>query len=160
MARSRRYVAIAPLFGPCRTALPSSGVSYVLPVLIGLAYCALNSLIPQQHRRPLNAVIVGGAGAAYLGGGLGPLELVFTALMTYVAFRGLRSWTWIGVGWLLHTAWDVVHHVKGYPLLPFAHDSSFGCAVCDPVIAAWCFAGGPSLQDLHGRWSRRRVGRS
>jgi hypothetical protein len=118
-------------------------MNVVAPILIGLAYCALNSLVPERHRRPLNAVVVGGAGAAYLsGGGLGAGELAFTTLMTYVAFRGLNSWTWIGAGWLLHSAWDVVHHVMGYPLLPFAPDSSFGCALCDPVIAVWCFAVG------------------
>ena len=137
-----------------------TAVTYLAPILIGLAYCGLNSLVPERHRRPLNAVVVAGAGAAYLsGGGLGPLELAFTTVMTYVAFRGLGSWTWIGVGWLLHTAWDVVHHVKGYPLLPFAADSSFGCALCDPVIALWCFANGPSVADLRRRFTRPAAAR-
>jgi hypothetical protein len=109
----------------------------------------------------LNAIVVGGAGAAYLsGGGLGPLELVFTTLLTYVAFRGLGSWAWIGAGWLLHTAWDVVHHAMGSPLLPFAADSSFGCALCDPVIALWCLAGGPSVADVRRRLTRARRQRS
>ncbi|ADJ45240.1 hypothetical protein AMES_3415 [Amycolatopsis mediterranei S699] len=123
------------------------------PILIGLAYVMLNSLIPQRHRQRFNAVLVGGAGAAYLSGGaLGPWEVVFCALMTYVAFRGLDSWTFIGIGWLLHTGWDIVHHLKGQPILPFAHGSSFGCAICDPVIAIWCFTGGRSV------WAGRRVG--
>jgi hypothetical protein len=26
--------------------------------------------------------------------------------------------------------------------------SSLGCAICDPVIAVWCFAGAPSLHDI------------
>jgi Family of unknown function (DUF6010) len=26
-----------------------------------------------------------------------------------------------------------------------ASESSFGCAICDVVIALWCFANGPSL---------------
>lgn len=130
---------------------------YLAPLLIGLAYCALNSLVPAQHRRELNAVVVGGAGAAYLsGGGLGRLEPVFTTPMTYVAFRGLRSWRWIAAGWLLHTAWDVVHHERGAPLLPFAADSSFGCALCDPVIALWCLAGGPSVADVRSRLAAAR----
>ncbi|MFF7750146.1 DUF6010 family protein [Streptomyces sp. NPDC007971] len=29
-------------------------------------------------------------------------------------------------------------------MVPFAHDASFGCALCDPVIAAWCLEGGRS----------------
>lgn len=123
-------------------------MTVLAPLLIGLAYAALNSLVRVEHRRPLNAVVVAGAGAAYLGGGLGPWELVFTTVLTYVAFRGLRSWSWIGAAWLLHTAWDVVHHRYGDPILPFVPGSSLGCAICDPVIALWCFAGGPSVGDV------------
>ncbi|WP_309117160.1 DUF6010 family protein [Saccharothrix sp.] len=126
-------------------------MTYVVPILIGLLYVALNSLIPERHRRPFNAVLVGGAGAAYLsGGGFGVWEFAFTVVATYVAFRGLRSWTFIGVAWLLHTAWDFAHHVKGSPIIPFAEHSSLGCAICDPVIAVWCFAGGPSITRLRG----------
>jgi len=133
-------------------------MTVVAPILVGVLYAAVNSLIREPHRRGFNAVMVAGAGAAYLsGGGLGAGELAFTAVLAYVAFRGLESWTFIGIGWLLHTAWDVVHHLRGEPILPFAHDSSLGCAICDPVIALWCFAGGPSLtaaaRGLLGRGS-------
>ncbi|MEU5262110.1 DUF6010 family protein [Amycolatopsis sp. NPDC021455] len=128
-------------------------IEVLAPILIGVLYVLLNSLIREPHRRKFNAVMVGGAGAAYLSGGaLGPWEVVFCAVLAYVAFRGLDSWAFIGAGWLLHTAWDVVHHLKGQPILPFAHDSSFGCAICDPVIAIWCFTGGRSV------WAWRRVG--
>ncbi|WP_305789997.1 DUF6010 family protein [Symbioplanes lichenis] len=115
-------------------------MTVVGPLLIGVVYCLLNLLIREPHRRTANALMIAGAGAAYLsGGGLGAGELPFTAVMTYVAYRGLRSWNWIGAGWLLHTAWDIVHHVKGAPILPFEPGSSYGCAICDPVIALWCF---------------------
>jgi hypothetical protein len=121
-------------------------MNYVAPVLIGILYIALMSLVREPHRRRLNAVMVAGAGAAYLsGGGLGAWEFGFTAVATYVAYRGLDSWTFIGIAWLLHTLWDVLHHLKGAPIIPFVHDSSLGCAICDPVIAVWCFMGGPSL---------------
>ncbi|MGW4487298.1 DUF6010 family protein [Amycolatopsis sp. NPDC004368] len=124
----------------------------LLPILIGVGYVLLSSLIPEPNRQRINALMVAGAGAAYLsGGGLGAGEVVFCAVMTVVAWRGLDSWTFIGIGWLLHTAWDVVHHLKGAPILPFAADSSFGCAWCDPVIAVWAFAGGRSP------WKRRSV---
>ncbi|WP_443065620.1 DUF6010 family protein [Streptomyces sp. NBC_00557] len=43
-----------------------------------------------------------------------------------------------------------MHRLKGHPIIPFAHDSSFGCALCDPVIAVWCLGGGRSP------WARRR----
>jgi hypothetical protein len=123
-------------------------MTVIAPLLIGALYVALNSLLPEPHRRRFNAIMIAGAGAAYLsGGGLGVAEVVFAALLAYVAFRGLESWTFIGIGWLLHTAWDVVHHLRGEPILPFAEHSSLGCAICDPVIAVWAFMGGPSILD-------------
>ncbi|MFF8231053.1 DUF6010 family protein [Streptomyces caelestis] len=123
-------------------------MQYIAPIGIGILYALLMSLVREQHRRRLNAVMVAGAGAAYLSGGMGGWEFPFTALLTYVAFRGLESWTWIGIGRLPHTAWDVAHRVKGDPIIPFAHTSSLGCANCDPVIALWCLRGGPSLIGL------------
>ncbi|MCW3813348.1 DUF6010 family protein [Micromonospora sp. DR5-3] len=124
-------------------------MTILVPVLIGLLYVCLNAFIREPHRRTVNAIMVGGAGAAYLsGGGLGFGEFPFVVLLTYVAWRGLTSWTWIGIGWLLHTAWDVVHHLKGAPIIPFLPGSSHGCAICDPVIALWAFTGGRSVADL------------
>ncbi|MGW3893362.1 DUF6010 family protein [Micromonospora chokoriensis] len=129
---------------------------YVMPVVIGLVYVGLNSLVPEPHRRRLNALVVTGAGAAYIsGGGFGLWELAFCALLLVVGYAGLTSYTFIGVGWLLHTVWDVVHHRRGTPIIPSLHDSSFGCALCDPVIALWCFAGGLSVRDLYDRVVRR-----
>jgi hypothetical protein len=122
-------------------------MTIVLPLLIGLVFVVLMSLLKEPHRRRFNAVFVAGAGAAYLsGGGMGGWEFVFTALVTYCAYRGLESWTFIGIAWLLHTGWDVVHHVKGHPIIPFAEHSSLGCAICDPVIALWCLTGGRSVR--------------
>lgn len=125
----------------------------VAALLVGVVYVCLNSLIRDDDvRRRGNAIMVAGAGAAYLsGGGLGGWEFAFTGVLAYVAYRGLESWTFIGIGWLLHTAWDVVHHVRGEPIIPFADHSSLGCAVCDPVIAVWCLAGGPVLPRGPGR---------
>jgi hypothetical protein len=132
-------------------------MNVVAPALIGLAYAAAMSLIRDpDRRRQLNAVMVAGAGAAYLSSGaLGPWEIVFTAVTTYCAYRGLRSWTWIGIAWLLHTCWDIVHALRGTNILPFAPHSSAGCAICDPVIALWCFSGGPSIPQLLRRGPRR-----
>ncbi|MGK5553417.1 DUF6010 family protein [Actinomadura kijaniata] len=130
---------------------------YVTAPLIGVVYAVLMSLIREPHRRRFNAVMVAGAGAAYLsGGGFGLWELPVTALTAYLAYRGLESWRFIGLAWLVHTAWDLVHHLKGNPILPFDHSSSLGCAICDPVIALWCLGGGPSLIDpLRRRFARQ-----
>ncbi|GGL09923.1 DUF6010 family protein [Mangrovihabitans endophyticus] len=129
---------------------------YIVPVVIALIWAGAFAFVPEPHRRRLNAVVVGGAGAAYISGGsFGLAELAFTAVMTGVAYAGLRSWTFIGIAWLLHTGWDVLHHRRGAPLIPSQHDSSLGCAICDPVIALWCFAGGRSPAQLV-RWFATR----
>jgi hypothetical protein len=121
----------------------------VAPILIGLAYVAAMSLLREPRRRHLNAVMVAGAGAAYLSsGGLGAWEIAFTAAITLCAYRGLSDYRWIGVAWLMHAGWDIVHAIRGVPILPFARHSSFGCAICDPVIALWCLSGGRPLKEL------------
>ncbi len=123
-------------------------IDLVAPILIALLFISLCSLLREPQRRDFMAIMIAGAGAAYLNGGLGKWEFVFTILLTWVAYKGLRSYNFIGVGWLLHTGWDMVHYFYGNPIGPFAPTSSLGCAICDPVIAAWCFAGAPSVLRL------------
>ena len=137
-------------------------MSYIAPIVVGVLYALLNSFLREPHRRRFNAIFVAGAGAAYLsGGGFGVWELPFTAAVTYCAYRGLESWRWIGIAWLLHSAWDLLHYFRGHPILPFAHSSSLGCAICDPVIAVWAIRGGPGLRgSLTGRWFRPREART
>jgi Family of unknown function (DUF6010) len=131
----------------------STVLSIVAPIVVGLVYVALASLLPEPARQQVNALMVAGAGAAYISGGaLGLWELAFTAAVTFCAYKGLTTYAWLGVGWLLHTAWDVVHHVKGAPIIPELAHSSFGCAICDPVIAGWLFLGAPSV--YRGRLAR------
>jgi hypothetical protein len=115
------------------------------PLIVGALYVCLCSFLKEPNRRHFNAIMVAGAGAAYLSGGFGLWEFAFTAVATFCAYNGLRSYHFIGIAWLLHTGWDVLHHLYGNPIIPFVPTSSFGCAVCDPVIAAWCFAGGPDV---------------
>src|SRR5215831_14651328 len=121
------------------------------PILIGVLYVCACSFFQEPNRRNFMAIMIGGAGAAYLNGGFGLWEFAFTAVVTYCAYKGLHSYHFIGIGWLLHSGWDVMHHLYGNPIVPFAPTSSLGCAICDPVIALWCFAGAPSVYDLFGR---------
>ena len=134
-------------------------IDLVAPVVVALVFIALASLIREPHRREFNAIMVAGAGAAYLGAGLGPWEFPYTAVATYIAYRGLRSYTFIGIAWLLHTCWDIVHHFYGNPIVPFVANSSLGCAICDPVIALWCFMGAPSRLPARGAAITSRLGR-
>ncbi|MGY1872013.1 MULTISPECIES: DUF6010 family protein [Nocardia] len=66
-------------------------MTYIAPVLIGLLYTLAMSLIPEPQRRRFNAIMVAGAGAAYLsGGGFGGWEFAFTAVTTYCAYSHSR----------------------------------------------------------------------
>lgn len=126
----------------------------LVPVIIALIYISLCSLFKEPNRRNFNAIFIAGAGAAYLSGGFGIWEFAFLGVVTYCAYQGLRSYGFIGVGWLLHTGWDVLHYLYGNPIVPLLPDSSFGCAITDPVIALWCFAGAPSVYSLFRRKGR------
>ena len=139
-------------------ALPSQLLDYLGPVLGGLVFIAFMSLLKQPTRRTFNAIFVSGAMGAYLGGGLGAWELPFAAAGSVVAFRGLRSSQFIGLAWAMHSVWDLVHHFYGNPIWPFLETSSFGCCLCDAVIAVWFFYGAPSIfEALRSRGRRRDV---
>jgi hypothetical protein len=122
------------------------------PTIVAFIFILAASLLKEPSRQQLMAILLGGAGAAYLsGGGLGLWESVFTAVMTVVAWRGLQSYRFIGAGWLLHTAWDLVHHFHGHPIIPFLPTSSLGCAITDAILAFWFFANAPSIVTLMKR---------
>lgn len=124
-------------------------IDAIAPVVFAIVFICISSLLHEPARRNFMAIMVGGAGAAYLsGGGLGVWEFAFTAAVTYCAYQGLRSYGFIGLAWVLHTAWDVVHHYYGHPIIPFLPFSSAGCAITDLVLAAWMFAGAPSVFAL------------
>lgn len=116
----------------------------ISPLIVAGVFILLCSLLREPHRKQFSAIMLAGAGAAYLGGGLGVLEFAFCGMMTFIAYRGLESYRFIGTGWVLHTAWDIVHHLFGNPIVPFLPLSSSGCAICDLGLAAWYFAGAPS----------------
>jgi hypothetical protein len=125
-------------------------MNFIAPIAVALVYIGACSFFSEPNRRHFNAIMIAGAGAAYLSGGFGIWEFAFTGVLTFLAYQGLRSYRFIGVGWLLHTGWDLMHHWYGNPIIPFQATSSLGCAICDPVIALWCFANGPSVFDLMG----------
>ncbi|MEN7538191.1 DUF6010 family protein [Aurantiacibacter flavus] len=135
---------------PPFTPTPVTVIEVVAPVIVAFLFIALCGILREPTRQQFSAVFVGGAGAAYLSGGFGLLELVFTAIITLLSLRGLRDYRAIGVAWLLHSGWDLMHDWWGNPILPFVPNSSFGCFVCDPVIAIWYFLGAPTF------WRRAR----
>lgn len=112
---------------------------------VAVVWIAAFSLLREPMRHKLSAIMIAGAGAAYLSGGLGPWELVACTVFTGVAYKGLDDYRFIGLGWVLHTCWDLVHHFYGHPIIPFARDSSAGCAICDLLLAAWYSLGARSI---------------
>jgi hypothetical protein len=112
---------------------------------IAIAFIALCSLFKGPDRRHFGAIILAGAGAAYLSGGFGVWEFAFCLLMALVAFGALNDYRLLGAGWILHTVWDLLHHLYGNPIVPLVPGSSLGCAICDPVLAVWYFLGAPSI---------------
>ena len=123
-------------------------VNAAAAVLIALVYIAISSLIKEPHRQKYNAIIIAGAGAAYLSGGLGLWEFAFCAIMSLIAFKGLDNYYFIGLGWLLHSSWDVMHHLYGNPIVAFSPSSSAGCAICDAVLAIWFFFKAPNIFSM------------
>jgi hypothetical protein len=118
----------------------------ILPVVVAIVMISLISLLAEPARQKFSAVFLAGAGAAYLsGGGFGLWEFAFCAVITALAYLGLSHYRAIAGGWVAHTVWDYFHHLHGFPIIPFAPISSFGCAICDPVIAIWYAIGAPAI---------------
>lgn len=117
-------------------------------VAIAVVFISIMSLVKEPNRQKINAIIIAGAGSVYWSGGLGVWEFVFGSLMIFVAFKGLKHYYFIGIGWLLHTGWDIVHHLYADPIVFLEPSSSAGCAVCDPILALWFFFKAPSIFNL------------
>ena len=122
---------------------------YVAPAIAAVIFVLAMSLVREPPRRDVNAVIVTGATGVYLsGGGFGPWELVFPLMAVPIAYRGLADYRFIGIAWLMHSGWDLAHHLWGNPLWPFMRTSSFGCMIFDAGIALWFLAGAPAIGPL------------
>jgi len=124
---------------------PLQTMDYIGPALGAVAFVALMSLVKEPVRLRLNAILVAGASGVYLSGGFGPWELVYPALLMPIVYAALGSYRYVAIAWLMHSAWDVVHHLWGNPIWPFMATSSFGCMIFDTLIAVWFLAGAPSV---------------
>jgi hypothetical protein len=117
------------------------------PIVGAIVFVIVMSLVREPARRSYNAIFLAGASGVYLSGGLGGWELVYAAVAGgVVAYLGLGSYRFIGLGWLMHAGWDLVHHFHGNPIWPFMPTSSFGCAIFDTGIAMWFLAGAPGMR--------------
>ena len=139
---------------PMFNAPPLLVIDYVGPVVSAAIFVLIMSLVKEPTRRTFNAVFVAGASGVYLSGGFGPWELLYPAIAAPFAYLGLRSYRFIGVAWLMHSCWDIVHHLWGNPIWPFMPTSSFGCMIFDALIAVWFLSDAPSILAL-GSGSQR-----
>ena len=124
---------------------PLLAMDYVGPAIGAVVFVLVMSLVKEPARRTFNTIFVAGAGSVYLSGGFGPWELLYPAITMPVVYRGLRSYRFIGLAWLMHSSWDIAHHLWGNPIWPFMPTSSFGCMIFDSLIAIWFLAGAPSI---------------
>jgi hypothetical protein len=118
----------------------------VAAIGVAVGFVVGMSQVPEPARQRFNAILVAGAGAAYLSAGLGAWEFGFTTIATVCAYRGLVSYRAIGGAWLLHVGWDLVHHLYGDPIVWSVPTSSAQCAVCDTILAGWFFLGAPAVR--------------
>ena len=131
---------------------PLQTMDYFGPAIGALFFVLGTSLVKEPIRKTLNAVMAAGACGVYLSGGFGLWELLYPVVATPLVYRGLRSYRFIGLAWLLHAAWDLAHYRWGNPIWPFMPTSSFGCLIFDILIAIWFWAGAPSiLSHLKGQ---------
>ena len=124
---------------------PLHVMDYVGPVIGAALFVLVVSFVREPTRRAFNAILVTGASGVYFNGGFGVWELLYPLIALPVAYRGLRSYRFIGLAWVMHSCWDLPHHLWGNPIWPFMPTSSFGCMIFDALIAVWFFAGAPSL---------------
>ncbi|MBL4827565.1 MAG: hypothetical protein JKY66_07610 [Spongiibacteraceae bacterium] len=125
---------------------PLHWMDFVGPIIPAGIFIVIMSFIAEPTRQRFNAIFVAGAGAVYLSnGGLGAGEFIFTAVITLLAYKGLNNYRYIGIAWLLHTGWDLLHHFYGNPIFPLSVNSSMGCAICDLVLGIWFLLGAPSV---------------
>jgi len=123
---------------------PLHVADWVGPVGGAVVFIVIMASVREPARRNLNAVVVAGAGGVYMSGGFGLWELLYAAVAVTVAYAGLRSYRAIGLAWLMHAGWDLLHHLYGNAIWPFMPTSSFGCMLLDSVIALWFLAGAPT----------------
>lgn len=118
----------------------------VRAVFVAVVAIVAASCMKEPGRQGLMAVVLGGAAGAYLNGGFAFWEFPFSVAVVMCAYKGLHWYPAIGIGWLLHTGWDILHHVADKPILGFLPTSSLECAVTGAILAAWFFASAPDVR--------------
>ena len=117
-------------------------------IAVATVFISVFSLVREPYRQTINALIIAGAGGVYWSGGLGFAEFPLGPAMIFLAYKGLKNYKYLAAGWTLHTLYDLLHHYYASPIIPMEPLSSLGCAICDPLLAIWLFAGAPSIFNI------------
>lgn len=123
--------------------------NFVAPTIVAVVFILIMSTAKEPTRQNFNAVASAGFATLYANGGFGMWEVAYMAVAFFPAYLGLRSYSWIGVVWLMHAGWDLAHHLYGNTLFHWAPSSSFGCLVMDAIVSVWFFLGAPSIFDRY-----------
>ncbi len=67
-------------------------VQLIAPLVVALIFITLCSLFREPNRQNFSALLIAGAEAAYLNGGLLEWEFAFCKVMTGVAYWGLKDY--------------------------------------------------------------------
>jgi len=117
-------------------------------ISVAAIFITIFSFVKEPYRQQINALIIAGAGGVYWSSGLGFYEFPLGVIMIFLAYKGMKDYKYLALGWIVHTVYDVLHHYYGNPIIPMAPGSSAGCAICDPVLAIWLYFNAPSVLRL------------
>jgi hypothetical protein len=98
--------------------------SFIVGIVLGLAFVLLVHSVPPQPARQLIALFLAFIACVYCGALLAQsvpshfaaLELAVTTVVFACAVVGLRASTpYLAAGYVLHGAWDLLHHPNAVP---------------------------------------------
>ncbi len=117
--------------------------SFLVGIVLGLAFVLLVHSVPPQPARQLIALSLAVTACIYCGallaqsapGHVVVLELAVFGVVFACAVVGLRAATsWLAAGWVLHGVWDLLHHPKAVPTRVTSWFPPL-CAAFDFVVA-------------------------
>lgn len=118
------------------------------PIGQSLIFVFLISIIREPYRQRLMAIMLALAGGVYMNNAYQLMPGIFALVMACFSFLGLNNYKFIGIGWLLHSAYDWVHYSNGFPMINDVPGSAFGCAIFDIGIAIYFFFNAPNLFSI------------
>lgn len=114
-------------------------------VVYAIVFVLVVGAIKEPIRQKSMAIMIAMAGGLFAYPPYAELGFMWGAAIAVCGYFGLKSYKFIGLGWILHAIWDTLRYSQDAGLVGQAPHSSLGCAVFDPMIALWFFFGAPSV---------------